>query len=51
MRLIFYLPKFLFFFKHFSIDLIFDLLIQAFFGREELTVCLSLLYLLVSGSY
>jgi len=34
-----------------SIDLIFDLLIRASFGRGELTVYLSLLCLLVSGSY
>ena len=34
-----------------SIDLIFDLLIRTFFGRGELTVCLSLLYLLVSESF
>ena len=37
--------------KQISIDLIFDLLIRAFFGRGELTVCHSLFCLLVSGSY
>ena len=34
--------------KQISIDLSFDLLIRAFFGRGELAVCHSLLYILVS---
>ena len=37
--------------KQISMDLIFDLLIDAFFGRGELLVCHSELCPLVSGSY
>jgi len=37
--------------KKISIDLILDLLILAFLGREEFAVCHSLLWRFVSGSY
>lgn len=37
--------------KQININLIFNLIILAFFGRGEFAVCHFLLYLLVSGSY